>query len=149
VLAALAVAAVVLFVAGIHRNDQVSRLRQQGVPVTFTVTSCVGQMGGSGSNVAGYRCSGTFALGGRQYHEGLPGNSFYTPGETVPAIVVPNDPALVAPARTVTARHPTATVFIAPSVLTVIVVASLAALVWRRRDRRHASGAAGLPVATP
>ena len=56
VMVTLAVTAIVLTVAGIHSNDQINRLQTQGQPVTVTVTGCLGLLGGSGSNAAGYSC---------------------------------------------------------------------------------------------
>ena len=66
-MAALAVLAVAFTVAGVHHNSQIDRLRTQGVVVSVTVTGCQGQLGGSGSNVAGYSCRGTFTLDGRSH----------------------------------------------------------------------------------
>ena len=54
VLATLAILAIVFTVVGVHTNQQDDRLHNDGVPVTFTVTGCMGLLGGSGSNAAGY-----------------------------------------------------------------------------------------------
>ena len=72
----LAVLVVVFTVAGVHKNSQINRLRHDGVPVTVTVTNCLGLMGGSGSNAAGYSCTGTFTIDGTRYTESLPGTGF-------------------------------------------------------------------------
>ena len=96
-LVTLAVLVVIFTVAGVHRNSQINRLHHDGVPVTVTVTHCLALMGGSGSNAAGYSCSGTFTVHGRHFTESLPGTSFHAVGSSLPAIVVPNDPALVSP----------------------------------------------------
>ncbi len=89
VLATLAVLAIVFTVAAVHTNQQDDRLHDDGVPVTFTVTGCLGLLGGSGSNAAGYSCHGTYTLDGHRYAEPLPGNDFHRPGSTVPAVAVP------------------------------------------------------------
>ncbi len=140
-LAGLAVSSVVLFVGGVHSNDQLTRLRHDGVPVDVTITGCVAQIGGSGSNIAGYRCNGTFTLDGRRYHEGLPGNTAYNPGDVVPAVTLTNDPSLISPARTVAAEHPSWRVFVVPTILAVIFVLLVGAVLWRRRTRRQTSSA--------
>ena len=88
VLVTLAVLAVVFTIVGIHTNQQDDRLHDDGVPVTFTVTGCLGLLGGSGSNAAGYACRGTYTIDGKHYAGvQLPGASFHRPGSTVAAIV--------------------------------------------------------------
>ena len=124
VLATLAILAVVFTVVGVHTNQQDDRLHHDGVPVTFTVTGCLGLLGGSGSNAAGYSCHGTYTLGGHRYSERLPGNSFHRPGSTVAAIAVPGDPALVSPASIVATEHSSASVFVLPAILAGILRAA-------------------------
>jgi MYXO-CTERM domain-containing protein len=136
VLATLAVLTVVFAIVGIHTNQQDDRLHDDGVPVTFTVTGCLGLLGGSGSNAAGYSCRGTYALGQRHYSEQLPGDSFYRPGSTVHAIAVPGDPALVSPAAIVATEHSSASVFILPAILLGVLVLLAAVLLLLRRRRR-------------
>ena len=63
-LMALAAAVIILFVAGVQKNAQITRLHKQGVAVKVTVSGCIGLMGGSGSNIAGYDCTGAFTLAG-------------------------------------------------------------------------------------
>ena len=64
----LAVLVIVFTIAGVHKNSQINRLRHDGVPVTVTVTHCFALMGGSGSNAAGYSCTGTFTVHGTPLH---------------------------------------------------------------------------------
>ncbi len=104
VIVTLAVLVVVFTVVGIHKNDQIDQLHNQGVPVTFTVTGCMGLLGGTGTNVAGYACHGTYALGGHHYSEQLPGTALHEPGTKVAAVAVPGDPALVSPVSIVEHR---------------------------------------------
>jgi len=138
VLVTLAVLAVAFTVIGIHDNRQIDQLRNQGVPVAVTVTSCRGLLGGSGSNGAGYSCRGTYALDGHRYTETLPGTSLHAPGSVVRAVAVPSDPTLVSPVSVVDAEHASDSVFILPAVLLVVFVAILVVVVLRRR--RTAAG---------
>lgn len=136
VLATLAVLAVVFTVIGIHNNRQIDELRNQGVPVAVTITSCQGLLGGSGSNSAGYSCRGTYELDGHRYNELLPGTALHAPGTVVRALAVPSDPTLVSPVSVVDAEHASASVFILPALLLVALVAILVVLALRRRRRR-------------
>ena len=140
VLVTLAVLAIVFTIVGIHTNQQDDRLHHDGVPVTFTVTGCLGLLGGSGSNAAGYSCRGTYTLDGKHYSGvQLPGDSFHRPGSTVAAIAVPGDPALVSPASIVATEHSSAGAFVLPVVLAAILLLLVALLLLLRR-RRQASG---------
>lgn len=135
-LAALVVLSAAFFVAGAHRNDQIDTLEQHGVPVDVTVTGCYGLLGGSGSNGAGYVCHGAFTLDGRQYTETLPGNVQHAAGTQLHAVVVPDDPGLLALSRTLAAESASASVYVLPIVLLAVAVAVVAGAVlvrWRRR----------------
>jgi hypothetical protein len=146
VLATLAVLAVVFTIVGVHTNQQDDRLRDDGVPVTFTVTGCLGLLGGSGSNAAGYSCRGTYSLQGQSYHEQLPGSSFHRPGSTVAAIAVPGDPALVSPASIVAREHSSAGAFVLPAILAAVLVVLVALLLMLRRRRHAREGPGGSPA---
>jgi uncharacterized integral membrane protein len=137
-LVALAVLIILLFVAGAHKNAQITRLRQHGVPVQVTVSRCLGQLGGSGSNQAGYSCQGTFTLDGHRFTEAIPRSMLYPPGTTIRGIAVPGDPALLAPVRVVAAEHASWKVFVLPIILLAILMALVGALVLRRRAVRRA-----------
>ena len=96
-MATLLILAVVFFVVGIHKNDQITGLEQHGVAVQATVTGCVGLLGGSGSNVAGYRCWGTFTVDGHRYTKDIPGTVLRPIGSRVPVIADSADPGLISP----------------------------------------------------
>lgn len=138
-LVALAVLAVVLFVAGAQKNAQISRLRQSGVIVHVTVTGCLGLMGGSGSNLVGYECKGTFTIDGHRYNEAIPGNAFHPPGATLRDVAVPDDPALVSTIQGVATSHPSGRVFVLPTILLVILGLLVGAVDVRRRRVRRSS----------
>jgi hypothetical protein len=136
VLVTLTFLVVVFTVIGAHKNAQIDELRNDGVPVTVTVDSCLGLLGGSGSNGAGYACTGSYELGGRRYHEPLPGNTYRSPGSAVAAVAVPSDPTLVSTAQVVLSDHASARVYVLPAVLAAVLLVLLALLVVRTRAAR-------------
>jgi hypothetical protein len=140
VLASLAILAVALAVIGAHDNAQIDELHHDGVPVTFTVSSCRGNLGGSGSNVAGYSCFGSYTLDGHRYSGPLPGMAYRPNGSRVPSIAVPGDPALVSPVTVVDAQHASDRVYVLPIVFGVSFLAG-AGLVLQRWRRHRADGA--------
>jgi hypothetical protein len=135
-LVTLLILVIVFTIVGAHNNNQINRLRHDGVPVTVKVTGCQGLLGGSGSNGAGYACTGTFAFEGGRHTESIPGSAFYAPGSTVRAVVVPGDPALMTPVDVLAGEHSSWRVFILPAVL-LVVLALLAGAVLFRRRRGH------------
>jgi hypothetical protein len=132
---ALAVSSASLFVAGAHRNDQITSLRRDGVPVVVTVTSCTGLLGGSGSNAAGYTCRGRFTLAGRRHVDTIPGYGDRPPGTEVHAVTLASDPGLLATAGQLSAERPSANVFLLPSALALVLVIALLVLVLRLTAR--------------
>ncbi len=148
-LVGVAVLAVIMLVAGFQKNAQINSLRNNGVPVQIRVTGCMGLLGGSGSNAAGYDCRGTFTLDGRTYTENLPGNNLLTPGTTLRGVSVPGDPALVSTPSTVASEHPSWTVFTIPVILLVLLAAILGALLFRRRRVRGVPRGDRIPTGSP
>jgi hypothetical protein len=144
-LVALAVLVAVLFTAGAQKNAQITRLRQHGVRVEVTVSGCLGLLGGSGSNAAGYACKGSFPLAGHRYTESIPGNTFYRPGATVRAVTDPDDPGLLSTAGMVATEHPSWTVFILPGALAILLALSAGFVFrrWRRPANDQVSGLVG------
>src|SRR3984957_7107716 len=116
VVCTLVVLIVVFTVAGVHSNSQTDELHEHGVPVTVTVTGCLGLLGGSGRNAAGYPSHGTYVRDGRRRPVALPGPSFPRPGSTIPSLAVPDDPALVSPDSVIDNQHSSAGVFVLPAV---------------------------------
>jgi len=134
-LVALAVLVVVFFVVGANKNAQITDLHRHGVAVSVTVSSCLGLLGGSGSNGAGYACKGTFTLEGHRYTEAIPGNSLYPPGARIPAVVIRGSPPLLSTRRAVESEHASWRVFILPAILLVVLVLLVVAVVLRRRRK--------------
>ena len=148
VLVTLLVLTIVFTLVGIHTNQQNDRLHNDGVPVTFTVTGCLGLLGGSGSNAAGYSCHGHYTLDGKTYTEQLPGDAFHRPGTAVAAVAVAGDPALVSPASIVATEHSSASVFALPIILFVLLLA-IGALVLVLHKRRQGTASAEAPRSHP
>jgi hypothetical protein len=132
-LAALAVFAVVFFVVGAHKNAQINELRNHGVPIELTVTKCQGLMGGSGSNLAGYSCTGTFGFGGRSFDESIPGNVNYAPGTKLTAVAAANGSGLFAPIAVLAGERSSWRVFILPGALALTLALLAGALLVKRR----------------
>jgi len=137
VVVGLAVLVVILSLAGFRKNSQITRLQQHGVPVEVTVSSCLGLLGGSGSNPAGYACRGTFTIDGHRYADNIPGNVQRLPGTKVRAVTVRDDPGLLETAHTLADEHPSGTVYIVPTILLVVLALLLAAIALRRRHLRR------------
>lgn len=148
-LVGVAVLGVILLVAGFQKNAQITSLRQNGVPVEIKVAGCMGLLGGSGSNAAGYDCRGTFTLDGQTYTENLPGNTLQIPGTTLRGVSVPGDPALVSTPSAVAAEHPSWTVFALPVILLALLAAILVVLFVRRRRVRGAPRADRIRAGSP
>lgn len=116
-LATLAVLGVVFIVVGVNKNQQINELKDHGVPVTYVVSTCVGLLGGSGSNGAGYSCQGTYTIDGHRYSQNLPGSSLYASGDRVEAISVRSDPTLLSTPAILAGERASANVFVLPAVL--------------------------------
>jgi hypothetical protein len=116
VLVGLCVLTVALFVAAVNKDSAIVRLQQHGVPVEVTVTSCLGNLGGSGSNAASYTCSGTFSLDGHHQTDVIDGTTTF---------------------------HRSGSAYVVPIILAVVLVLLIALVVWRRPrpdDDRTAGG---------
>jgi hypothetical protein len=142
---ALAVLVVVLFVAGARKNAQITLLHRHGVPVEVTVSKCLGLLGGSGSNAAGYACQGTYTVDGRRYREAIPGDTLHSPGATIRGVTVRSDPELLSTARIVADEHASARVFVVPTILLVVLLVALGGLALRRRHVRRVTASQSGP----
>jgi uncharacterized membrane protein len=149
IMATLAVLVVVFTVVGVHHNQQDDRLHHDGLPVTFSVSGCLGLLGGSGSNAAGYSCRGSYTLDGQTYRVRLPGNDFHRPGAQVPALAVPGDPTLVSPVSLARTERSSAGVFLVPVILFVILVLLVTLLLFdRQRHRKRGEEITSPPAAS-
>ncbi len=136
----LAVVVVVLSVAGLQRNANITLLRQHGVPVQVTMSGCRGLMGGSGSNVVGYSCDGSFTFEGHRYVETIPGNALHATGSKLVALAVPGHAGLVSTRAAVNGEQASDGVFVLPTILLVLLMVAGAGLVLQqKRSRRRAA----------
>ncbi|HWD24866.1 MAG TPA: hypothetical protein VG368_05340 [Acidimicrobiales bacterium] len=137
-LVGMAAGAALFFVAGIHKNDQIERLYRDGRPVSVTVTACLGNLAGSGTNAAGYSCRGTYTVAGRIYTENIPENSFYASGTKLQAVAVRGDPGLMTTIRALDSEHASWTVFEPSIVLVVLFALTVGGVAAATRRNRHA-----------
>jgi hypothetical protein len=132
----LAVLVVVLFVAAVNKNSKNTLLQREGVPVSVTVTHCVGNLSGSGSTVSGYTCRGTFSLHGHQYDDVIGGLLRLTPaGSTVRGVIDPSDPSILGWFPAVRETQSSVSSFVAPAILLGLLLVIVPLIVWRARRR--------------
>jgi hypothetical protein len=139
-LIALTIIGVILLIAGIRNNNQSDALRQRGVPVTVTVTRCLELMGGTGAQGAGYSCTGTYVLDGRQYRQVIPGLSFHAVGSSLAGVADPGDPKLLSTPGQLAHQHASWRVFLLPGILLLVVAVVTGLLVLRRSKSGQAQG---------
>jgi hypothetical protein len=135
----LATLVIIFSIAGVQKNNQINRLHHDGVKVDIIVNGCQGLLGGSGSNDAGYTCTGTFTLDGARHTESIPGDTFHAPGSSIQGVAVPGDPALLSPSAALAGEHTSGKVFLLPGILLVVLILSVVALVLRRQNLRRAA----------
>lgn len=134
--AVIGIGGVALGVAAVHHDVQINDLTHHGVPVEITSTGCLGLLGGSGSNSAGNRCSGTFTYGGKRYHVTIPGTALHPPGSKVRAIAASDDPSLVTtPGQWRTERASVASFVVPVLLLAVGIVGGILTTPAARRRR--------------
>jgi hypothetical protein len=135
VFAALAVSIVVSFVSAANDNARIDRLKSHGVDVVVTVTNCVGNVGGSGSNAAGYTCQGAYRVDGVAYHEVIGAKTTLSPaGSKVRGVADPARPSTVELASAVATSTASSSAYVVPSLLLLLFVAL--SVVSLRRWRR-------------
>ena len=136
--------AVGLAVAARQSNARADRLRHHGVTVVATVTTCLGELGGSGSNAAGYTCRGRFRLDGTVYDEVLPGSDQRVPGAQLDLVSDPGHPHDLATAAQVASLEPGPGAYGLPVGLAVGGLLLAGGGAWRYRSGRGRRGAGGV-----
>jgi hypothetical protein len=138
VIVVLAVSAIVLTVSAAHQNARLDKLRHHGVPVQATVSGCVGISSGIAMAIEYWECRATYTLDGHQFNEVIRGSrANLTAGQTVPAVAVPGDPALLSTPAAAAGKYSAWSPYIAPIILGALAMILLVVLVvwsrWRHR----------------
>ena len=120
-------------------NDKsvADKLRHHGVPVTATVTGCVGISSGVGMGIEYWQCRASYSLGGQSYVAAIRGSrSLLEVGTRVAAVAVAGDPALLSTPASVAHQQSFWHTYLTPVILGAVIVGlSLASLLWIRRRR--------------
>jgi hypothetical protein len=128
----LALVVIVSFISAANDNARIDRLKLHGISVNVIVTNCVGNIGGSGSNAAGYTCQGEYRVHGVVYHEVIGSKTtLSTTGSKVRGVADPARPSTVELASAVTSSSASPSVYVVPSLLALLLVI-LATFLWRR-----------------
>lgn len=134
----VAVAILVSFLSVRNDNARLERMRANGIPVTVTVLNCVGNIGGSGSNAAGYTCHGRYRLDGTTYHEIIGAmTTFWTSGSEVKGVVDPSQHSTVMQASALESRRTSPKSYLVDELLTAVFLAL--AVAFLRSTRRPSS----------
>jgi hypothetical protein len=133
-----AVAIVVSFLSATNDNARINRMRNHGIAVNVTVDICIGNIGGSGSNAAGYTCHGTYRVGGHTFTEVIGSKtSLSVGGVVVQGIVDPSHHSTLELASAIRTSVASPTRYVAPGLLGVALIVLLLALL--RLARRSPS----------
>jgi hypothetical protein len=140
VLTSFSLIVVVSFVSAANDNARIDRLKTHGVAVVVTVTNCVGNIGGSGSNAAGYTCHGSYRVDGIRYQEIIGSKTtLSTAGTHLRAVADPLHPGTIELASAIAKSSSSSTVYVIPGVLALVLATLTVALLWRQRSRRSPS----------
>ncbi|HVB51954.1 MAG TPA: hypothetical protein VND89_09495 [Acidimicrobiales bacterium] len=128
---------VVSFISATNDNARIERMKTHGIAVTVTAVDCVGNIGGSGSNAAGYTCRGDYTVDATTYHEVIGSmTTFSAPGTTVHAMADPSKLSSVLLASAVRTSVSSPGAYLAPGLLAVVlIVLTLAFLRIARRPK--------------
>jgi hypothetical protein len=128
---------VVSFVSAANDNSRIDRLKNHGVPVVVTITNCVGNIGGSGSNAAGYSCHGTYRVDDTRYQEIIGSKTtFSAAGTTVHGVADPAHPGTVELASAVASSTSSPSAFVVPSLLALLLIIVVLLVLRRHRSSR-------------
>ena len=113
------------------------QLRTHGVPVTVTVTGCMGLMGGTGP-VAGYSCTGHLHPRRHAVPPVIPGTAFHAPGSDLPGGGRPERPEAARPRLTTgAASRPRGRSSSSRACFLVVVRGARRSVLRRRPPSRH------------
>jgi hypothetical protein len=144
-LALFALVIVVSFISATNDNARIDRLKDHGVAVAVTVTNCVGNIGGSGSNAAGYTCDGSYRVNGIHYREVIGSKTTSSSvGTKVRAVADPSRPSTIELASAVQASSSSVSVYLVP-ILLALSFAILTFVFLRRRATQSRATVASSP----
>lgn len=137
VLVLLAAGVIVSYVTVVNDNARLSRLHSHGLVVNVRVQSCLGNLGGSGSNSASYTCRGSYVVGSTHYVEVINGLShLVATGSPVVGVVDPANTHDVILRSVLRGEQSSRSRFLTPVLLTL----GWATLVLATRRRRRGAG---------
>jgi hypothetical protein len=135
----LTVLVVVLTIQVVDEHARASRLHKRGQQVTATITACRALASGTGITAAGFRCDGSYTVGGQPRTATVRGTTaLYAIGQTVPVFVDPHHPDEIATAAAAIAPLPALWRSIAVPAIPLLLLMLSAAWVLRRASRRRA-----------
>ena len=118
---------VISVVSATNDNARITRMKNHGVAVSVVVTSCIGNLGGSGSNAANYTCRGHYVVARTPYDEVIGAmTKFAAPGTHVSAVADPSRLSTIQLASTVTSSRASPRAYAIPGLLGVALLALLA-----------------------
>lgn len=128
---------VISAISAANDNARITRMKDHGVAVTAVVQSCVGNLGGSGSNAANYTCRGRYVVAGTAYDEVIGAMStFAAPGSHVAAVADPSRPSTIELGTAVASVTASWRAYVAPGLLGLALLALLAGFVRLVRRRK-------------
>jgi hypothetical protein len=128
---------VVSFLSASNDNARIERMKNHGIPVAITVTNCFGNIGGSGSNGAGYTCHGRYKVGDVTYGETIGSlSTFVSSGTVVRGVADPSHHGSVVLAVVVKRSIASASAYVDPGLLTAALLFLTGAFLYlvRRSD---------------
>jgi hypothetical protein len=127
---------VILVVQVMHERSLVSRLHTRGQQVTVTVTACRALASGTGVTASGFRCDGTYLVGGQPRTATIRGSTTLFPiGQTVAVVVDPQQPDEIITVDAAMAPPPVWRSLAIPAIPVLLLVlpgAWLLVRAWRR-----------------
>jgi hypothetical protein len=134
----LVVIAVVVLLGSLSDRATTNRLKSEGIHVSASVTECIGNLGGSGSNSAGFTCHGRYVVRGGHYEEVISGLQTFAPQGTKVAVIA--DPQRLSTIETV-AQLEASTTSMVPFVVSGALLLAGLGLGWvgLRSIRRRSS----------
>jgi hypothetical protein len=137
----VAAALVVAIVAATTDNARITRMKDHGIPVTITVASCIGNLSGSGTNIASYSCVGDYNVRGSKYQQLVAGmTTYYAPGTKVQGVVDPAKHSTVELSSALRASSASAKAYLTSGILLFVLIVLALGFVMVARRRKSSIG---------